>query len=94
MTSGTVISEFGIAVLVIGAVLSNLAVSKMAKIVNVRWQVGFRSSAADRLSRKVIRQYRESHENGPLYRYLKIAYWICGIGGAMVFAGALIGKKF
>jgi hypothetical protein len=93
VNSATVIYWSGIAVLAIGAILSNLAVSKMAKIVKLHWEVGFKNSVADRLSRKVIRQYRETHENRPLYRDLKIAYWICGIGGAMAVAGALIGKK-
>jgi hypothetical protein len=90
MISGTVIWAFGMAVLVIGAILSNLAVSKMAKIVKLHWEVEFKSS---RYSKKVIRQYREKHEDGPLYRDLKIAYWICGIGGAMAVAGALIEHK-
>jgi hypothetical protein len=90
MISGTVIWSFGMAVLGTGAILSNLAVSKMAKIVKLHWEVEYKSS---RISRKVIRQYREKHEDGPLYRDLKIAYWICGIGGAMVVAGALIGHK-
>jgi hypothetical protein len=93
MISGTVIWSFGMAVLVSGAILSNLAVSKMAKIVKLHWEVGYKSGAADRRSRKVIRQYREKHEDGPLYRDLKIAYWICGIGGAMAVAGALIEHK-
>jgi hypothetical protein len=90
MISGTVIWLFGMAVLLIGAILSNLAVSKMAKIVKLHWEVEFKSS---RYSKKIIRQYREKHEDGPLYRDLKIAYWICGIGGAMVVAGALIEHK-
>ncbi len=90
MISGTVIWLFGMAVLVSGAILSNLAVSKMAKIVKLHWEVEFKSS---RYSKKVIRQYREKHEDGPLYRDLKIAYWICGIGGAMAVAGALIEHK-
>jgi hypothetical protein len=90
MISGTVLWSFGMAVLVSGAILSNLAVSKMAKIVKLHWEVEYKSS---RISRKVIRQYREKHEDGPLYRDLRIAYWICGIGGAMAVAGALIEHK-
>ena len=90
MISGRVIWSFGMAVLVIGAILSNLAVSKMARIMKLHWEVEYKSS---RISRKVIRQYREKHSDGPLYRDLKIAYWICGIGGVMVIAGALIEHK-
>ena len=93
MISDTVIYWFGLAVLAIGAILANLAVSKMAKIAKLHWEVGCKSSAADRRSRKVIQQYRETHENGPLYRNLKIAYWICGIGGAIVLASILIRAK-
>jgi hypothetical protein len=81
------------AVLATGAILANLAVSKMAKIVKLHWEVGYKSLAADRRSRKVIQQYRETHENGPLYRDLKIAYWICGIGAA-IFLGGIILEKY
>ena len=62
----------------------------MAKIVKLHWEVEFKSS---RYSKKVVWQYRESTMMVPLYRDLKIAYWICGIGGAMAVAGALIEHK-
>jgi hypothetical protein len=90
MISGTVIWSFGMAVLAVGAILSNLAVSKMARIMKLHWEVEYKTS---RISRKVIRHYREKHNDGPLYRDLKIAYWICGIGGVIVIAGALIEHK-
>jgi hypothetical protein len=89
------IYRIGLAILLTGAILSNLAVRKMVKIVNREregQEIIIWGPKMDRTSRKVIRMYRAKHGNGPLYRDLKIAYWICGIGAAMACAGALIGR--
>jgi hypothetical protein len=95
MTSDAAIGCSGLAVMAVGAVLANLAVSKMAKIVRMPWRIGGRGDrAANRLSRPVIREYRKTHVNGSLFRYLVIAYSICGIGAAIVIASTVIGKKF
>jgi len=83
----------GLAVLIVGAILSNLAVSKMAKIVRVKWAVGFRSSAADSRSREVIRKYRAKYGNGPLFRNLVIAYGLAGIGAVVLIFGRFVLKS-
>jgi hypothetical protein len=82
-----IISYSGFALLIAGVILSNAAVSKIAKRVKIHWEVGGRSFQADQRSREVIRKYRETEASGPLYRNLKIAYLVCGIGVAMFIGG-------
>jgi hypothetical protein len=79
------ISRVGLAVLLIGVILCNLAVFRMSKVVRRYWMI--RDNQANK---KVIRMYRAKHPDGPLYRDLKIGYWIGGIGIAVVLAGILI----
>jgi hypothetical protein len=95
MSLDAILGGSGLTVLAFGALLSNLAVSSMAKVVKMHWRVGGKGdAAADRLSRAVIREYRRTHVNGILFRNLVIAYVICGIGAALVIASAVVGKKF
>ena len=93
MSSPILISNFGLVVLVCGVIWSNEVVRKMSKIVNrdrtdseiIDWNV-----KNDRASKKVIQAYRTEHENGSLYRELKAAFWLCGIGAAMLVGGPLL----
>jgi hypothetical protein len=78
----------GFIVLFAGVVWSNVAVSKMAKIVRVDWFV-----KSDKKARETIRLYRAHNGDGFLYRDLKIAYWLCGIGAVMISA-SLLSTKF
>ena len=55
------VESLGLVALIIGAIMSNLAVSKMAKIVKVHWAVavGSRASTTDRLrQREAIREHQ------------------------------------
>jgi hypothetical protein len=88
MEAAIAISRVGIALLVVAAILSNLAISRMAKIVRRYWMVKDYQA-----NNKVIRTYRAKHPDGPLYRDLKIAYWIGGIGAAVALVGILIRSK-
>jgi len=88
MSLSTFILGDGLIVLFAGVVWSNVAVSKMAKIVRVDWFV-----KSDKKARQTIRIYRAHHGDGFLYRDLKIAYWLCGIG-AMMISASLLSTKF
>jgi len=93
--SFTAVESIGLVTLIIGTILSNLAVSKMAKIVRIHFAVagGGRVFAADRRrQREAIRKYREKYGNGPLFRYLLIAYGLVGIGGVVLIFGGFILK--
>ena len=84
----------GLGVLITGAILANVVVSKMAKIVRVKWAVGFKGdSGADRRSREVIRKYRAKYGNGPLFRNLVIAYGLAGIGAIVLIFGKFFLKS-
>ena len=93
MDTAAVIFWLGLTVLLIGAILTNLAVKKMAKIVRLHWEVGYKNDSASRRNRETIRRYRETHENGQLYTDLKVAYWICGVGAAVIVVAAIIEHK-
>jgi hypothetical protein len=86
----TAVGWLGLGVLIIGAILSNLAVSKTAKVVKVQWAVGFKSSVADRCSMKVIRKYRAEYGNGPVFRNLVIDYGLAGIGAVVLIFGKFV----
>ena len=93
--SFTVVESIGLVALIFGAILSNFAVSRMAKIVGVHWAVagGGRAFAADRgRQREAIRKYREKYGNGPLFRYLLVAYGLAGIGAVVLISGGFILK--
>jgi hypothetical protein len=89
VSSAPLISWIGLAILIVGVILSNLAVWNMAKILNserdglgkVHWDV-----KNDRASRKVLRLYRAKHGNGPLYKQFKLALLICGVGAVLMFS--------
>ncbi|MEO6802102.1 MAG: hypothetical protein ABI197_02520 [Granulicella sp.] len=79
----------GFAVLVLGVILSNRAVWKMSKILKLGWTV-----KSDVRSRNVIAGYRESYEDGPLYRDLKFAYWLAGIGAAIFIGSSFLSRNY
>jgi H+/Cl- antiporter ClcA len=78
----------GLAVMVLAALLSNIAVQKMAQVVNskrsspgkVKWEF-----KGDRANREVIRRYRESNPSGPLFRNFLAACGLFVVGVAIMF---------
>ena len=80
-----------------GVVASNVAVVRMMKVVNsgcspaeriAPWRVIGHGAAMYKPAEK----YRAKYPAGPLNRELKVAYWLCGIGGVMLFGSVLILK--
>ncbi len=57
----------------------------MAKMVGVEWYL-----KSDKKSLQVIRLYRARYKDGSLYRDLKIAYCLAGLGGVMIIAGSYL----
>ena len=68
--------------LIAAVIWSNVAVSRMAKLVKVRWYV-----KSDRASWEAIRKYREKYGNGALFWNFVAAVGLAGIGGVMLVFG-------
>jgi hypothetical protein len=74
--------------MLIAALLSNIAVQKMAQVLNsersglgkVRWEF-----KGDRANREVVRRYRASNPGGPLFRNFLLACGLFVIGVAVMF---------
>jgi hypothetical protein len=77
----------GLALMVTGVIWSNEAVRKMARRVHLPFEVGFRSSRADRQSREAIGKYRAKFQNGPLFWSFIAGIGIFGLGGIMFVLG-------
>ena len=69
--------------MVTGVIWSNEAVGKMARVVHLPFKVGWNSSTAGRQSREVIRKYRATLGNGPLFLSLIAGVGVFGLGGIM-----------
>lgn len=80
--SYTPVQSTGLAVLIAAVIWSNVAVSKMAKLVKVDWYL-----KSDWASREAIRKYREKYGNGPLFWNFVAALGLAGIGGVMLVLG-------
>ena len=78
----------GFAIMIMAALLSNIAVQKMARVVNsqrsgvgkVKWEL-----KGDRANREVIRTYRSSNPGGPLFRNFLSACGLFGVGVVIMF---------
>lgn len=80
-----------------GLIWTNVAVQQMRKVLNerrspkdqLRWH-----DAIQWVAQKVIDEYRKTDPDGPLYRKLKVGYYVAGTGGLLmigsVFALKLI----
>jgi hypothetical protein len=90
-------SFFGIPLLIVGATASNVAVFRMQKVLNRE------DGSAKKVSPwlaighgcvvyKPVEKYRAQCGDGPLYRQLKFAYWLCGIGGVLGIGSSLLLK--
>jgi len=73
--------------MVAGVIWSNEAVKKMAKMVHLPFQVGWKSNSTDRQARAVIGKYRATFGNGSLFVSFIAALAAFGIGGVMFVFG-------
>ena len=92
-----ILSVGGIALLFFGAVYSNVVVYLMAKDWNRTHNADERIPAwaawgKGAASYQPISKYRQEHGDGPLYRQLKFAYWMCGICGTLGIGSILYMK--
>ena len=78
----TPLQSTGFAVIIAAVIWGNVVVSKMAKLVKVRWYV-----KNDRASWEAIRKYRKEYGNGPLFWNFMAALGLAGIGGVMLVFG-------
>lgn len=84
----TPLQSTGLAVLIAAVIWSNVAVSKMAKLVKVRWYI-----KSDRASWEAIRKYRKEYGNGPLFWNFMAALGLAGIGAVMfIFSRDFLNK--
>jgi hypothetical protein len=86
----------GLALLFLGVIYSNVVVYLMAKDWNRSHAVDDRIPAwaawgKGAIYYQPISKYRHKHGNGSLYRQLRFAYWMGGIGGASALVGLATG---
>jgi H+/Cl- antiporter ClcA len=78
----------GLVILVVAAVLSNLAVKKMAQVVNSQWTGHERvhwELKNDGANKEVIGLYRANNPNGPLFRNFLLACGLFVVGVVIMF---------
>ena len=91
------LSVGGICLLLAGMVFSNIVVATMAK----NWNLG--RPKEDHIAPwavlgkgasyyHIVEKYRSEFGNGPLYKQLKIAYWLCGMGGVVGLGTIVVAK--
>ena len=87
----------GILMLLVGVVYSNIVVYAMAKTWNrtrpkeeriPAWAAWGKGAA----NFQPIGKYRSEFGNDSLSRQLRIAYWLCGVGGTLGIGTILVGK--
>ena len=71
--------------MIAAAVWSNVLVGKMAKLVQVDWQI-----KNDRAAKETIRKYRQKYGNGPLFRKFLVACGVAGVAGMLFIFGRFI----
>jgi hypothetical protein len=87
-----VLAVGGLGVLFVGMIYSNVAVYLMAKYWNRGHSEEQRIPAwaawgKGAYTYQPISKYRKETGDGPLYKQLRIGYWLCGIGGASAAVG-------
>ena len=93
----TVAALCGFPVLFFGVIAANVAVFRMQQVLNDGLEKEDRTSPWLVLGKGAkpsgtVEKYRAEHADGPLYRQLRIAYWLCGIGGTFAIGSILISK--
>jgi hypothetical protein len=87
----------GLPILIIGVVLTNMIVFDMQQDLNsdvaeenkrLPWLVIGKGAAVY----KPVEKYRAKYGDDGLYRRLRFAYWLCGVGGTLVIICGLINK--
>jgi hypothetical protein len=78
-------------------VFSNIVVATMARDWNIRrpkedhiapWAVIGKGAA----NSQIVSKYRSEFGDGPLWKQLKIAYWLCGVGGVVGLGTIVVAK--
>jgi hypothetical protein len=87
----------GICLLLVGMVFSNIVVATMAREWNLKrpkeehiapWAVLGKGAS----NYHMVDKYRSQFGDGTLYKQLKIAYWLCGVGGVLGIGTIVVAK--